>query len=51
MIYMINSFEFQETNRFHSLKTSYKPKKRKSEKTIPLIQTALDKLNEWLLFA
>ena len=35
MIYMINSFEFQETNGFYSLKTKYKPKSRKLEKTIP----------------
>ena len=51
MIYMINSFEFQETDGFQSLKTNYKAKSRKLEKTIPLIQIALDKLNQWLLIA
>ena len=37
MIYMINSFEFQETDGFYSLKTNYKHKSRKLEKTISLI--------------
>ena len=40
MIYMINSFEFQGTDGFYSLKTNYKTKSRKLEKTIPLIQIA-----------
>ena len=51
MIYMINSIEFQETNGFYSLTTDCKPKSRKLEKTVPHIQIALAKLNQWLLFA
>ena len=43
MIYMINSFDFKKLMAF-SLKTSYKPESRKSEKTIPLIQIVSDKL-------
>ena len=44
MIYMINSFEFQETNFSSSLKANYKLKIRKLEKTVPLIRIASDKL-------
>ena len=53
MIHMINSFEFQETNVnvSSSLKTNYKPKSRKLEKTIPIIQIAMEKLDQCLLFA
>ena len=43
MIYMINFFEFQETNVSFSLKTICKPKSRKLEKTIRLILIASDK--------
>ena len=50
MIYLINSFEFQEINDFYSLKTNFKPKSKKVKKTIPLIQIASEKLNQWLLF-
>ena len=46
MIYMIDSFEFQETEVSFSLKTNCKPKTRKLEKAIPLIQIASDKLNQ-----
>ena len=38
MIYMINSFEFQGTSVSFSLNANSKPKSRKLEKTIPLIQ-------------
>ena len=41
MIYMINSFEFQESNGFHSLKTNYKTKSRELEKTINTYRTAV----------
>ena len=52
MIYVMNSFEFQETDVSFSLKTNCKPKSRKLEKTIPpLIQIASGKLNQWLRFA
>ena len=51
MIYAINSFEFQETNVSLSLNTNNKPKSRKLQKTIPLIQIFSDKLSQWLLFA
>ena len=40
MIYISNPFEFQETDVSFSLKTNCKPKSRKLEKTIPLIQIA-----------
>ena len=51
MIYMINSFEFQETNVSFSLDTNNEPKNRKLEKTTQLIQIVSDKSNQWLLFA
>ena len=49
---MINSFEFQESNVSFSLNTNNKPKSRKLEKTILLIQIFSDKLGQIeLLFA
>ena len=51
MIYIINSFEFRETNVSFSLDTNNKPESRKLERTIPLIQIVFDKLNrQWLFF-
>ena len=44
MIYMINSFELEETNVPSSLKTNCKTKSIESEKRILLIQIASDKL-------
>ena len=43
MIYKINSFEFEETDVSFSLNTNNKPKSRKLEKTIRLIQIVSDK--------
>ena len=51
MNYTISSFEFQETGDSFSLKINCKPESRKLEKTIPLIQVASDKLDQWLLFS
>ena len=48
---MINSFEFQETSISFSLYRNNKPKGRKLERTIPLIQIVSDKLSQWLLFS
>ena len=45
MIYMINSFDFQEPDVSFSLKTNCDLEIRKLEKTVPLIQIDSDKLN------
>ena len=49
IIYVIDSFEFQETNVPFSLNTNNKPISRKLEKTIPLIKTFSYKISQWLL--
>ena len=43
MVYMINPYEFQETDASFSLDTNNKRKSRQFEKTIPLIQIISDK--------
>ena len=44
MVYMINSFEFLESDAHYSLNTKYKPRSRELEKTMPLIQIVSAKL-------
>ena len=49
MVYMISSLELQKNNVCFSLNTNNKPKSRKLEETMPVIQIVPHKLNQWLL--